>query len=1263
MWRRVLLAGLLMFGTGPTCLGRAAEVVGPYAEQVRENVARLSDAKWQVRARAAEALGLLRAYDAEKALIECLADPATEVRTQAALSLGWCGGRRAIEPLLAALDDPAWTVRQSAYVALTNLTGMEFPFDGLGQPAQRHAQIQAWRNWWARVPADRAPEDLLRLLKGPKNLAAAARLSASSTYRGPVEVLVDGQLGPAYWQTKNVPFPQWCELDLRQVHPIARVVVHQYGPGYCMTDFELALSIDGTKFEPVVRRRNLTPPELVIDIDRRPARFVRITSFGSERKLYPTTFWEIEVFGPGPHEQLSAQETAWRQERGARALGVLGGRGATEALLDFLGPVPSAAQRDRPAVRAALRSLGRLRTPAALDYLLKLLDEPMWARMAADALGDFGDRRAVPALLAAYARYARHLDGKEPPHVPPDDQMSFPSEDRMLETPWAIAYALCRLPLDRPEDRQGLARLAPRIIANLPTDYDTFVLYEPEGYHRLTRHLIEAAGLRRSALEHAMYALGQPRRFPRAVGEPAWPTYAPARMATWLPALGPEPEDLPRLLALVKHPDGWVRLYAAKAIGWLGDRRAIEPLAEVLARSKTEAEFGYARQFKEEEFNDPCPRWREAVVRALGKLKAEGHVPLLVQILNDPRNVLEVRHAAAQALGEIGSAPALAALRVAGVSHSFLSVRHTARDALWMRGVAIEPHEAAIAPAPAAQNHVPPPAPGTRSAGAGSSKAPVGFFFPADFDALVFVRGDNNMPNTWQTVEPVQADYWRQTYVVTDEGPSYRPGSNLWILRPPRPDGRISPLTRFTEGYVGEPEVSWDGRFVVFTRREANSLWWHIWIIGADGTGLRQLTHGAYHDVGPAFLPDGRIVFASSRGGIRDEYHGYPCTPLYVMNADGSDMHPIATNIGRDNEPAVLPDGRIVFSRLEVFYSRNKTELTLHAVHPDGTQDMVLYGPERRAFWRNLDHGVVGPDDLQEAPLTHRVLRVSQPQPMPDGRHIVIATQAGLTLVGPRRDTERILLPDFKERASTTPCPLADGSILCASTVKTADRHRVDLGLYRFYPATGRLELVYNDPATAEYEPRPLVARRPPPILPSRTTLGAYTGRFLCASVFNTQEPEVKARGRLVRLVEGVPVVGRHQTHTGSDVVWRNHGGTLGRVLGIAPLAPDGSFYIETPADRLMHFQVLDSDRRVVGNQLTWIYTRPGENRSCAGCHENPHSAPPVRAGAAARLPPLLFLPTANDFTYRAKAWFKGSLPPEVERRTQTVHAVSLLAR
>ena len=106
--------------------------------------------------------------------------------------------------------------------------------------------------------------------------------------------------------------------------------------------------------------------------------------------------------------------------------------------------------------------------------------------------------------------------------------------------------------------------------------------------------------------------------------------------------------------------------------------------------------------------------------------------------------------------------------------------------------------------------------------------------FDAEFDALLFIKGDNNLPNSLRTVE--QADRWRQTYVVTDEGPSYRPGDNFYVLRPPRSDGAVTPLTRFQGGYVGEPEISWDGRQVIFTRREPDSLWWHLWRINTDGS-------------------------------------------------------------------------------------------------------------------------------------------------------------------------------------------------------------------------------------------------------------------------------------------------------------------------------------------------------------------------------------------------------------------------------------------
>ncbi len=1220
-----------------------ASPAGPYELQVSQNLQKLADKSPAVRVRSAEALGFLRAYVAEEPLIALLADSSALVRRQAAMSLAWCGGRKAIPSLLQALNDDDWLVRQGAWVSLTNLTGMEFAFDSLAAAPERAKQVEAWKTWCLAIPADQTPKDVLALLQGGSaNFALGATVTASTTYRGPLEVLTDGQMGPKYWQTKNVAPPQWCQIDLGVPKDVSRVVVHQYGPGYCMMAYELSVSTDGATFETVASSKELTPVELAIEFPARKARYVRITSLGSQNKAYPTTFYEVEVFAGGA-DSASAGSLYWRQERGVRALGVLGGKGATEAVLAVLGKHPLTTPANRPTVRTAIRSLARLHEEAGFAALVELLDDPFWARNAADALGDFGDRRAVPGLLKAYPRYAKHLDGKDPNDVPPDDRMKFPSQDRMLETPFDIAYALCRLPLDAPEDRAALRKIAPQIMANVPGDYDTFVLYQPEASHLLTRHLMECSGLRQEAVEQAMESLGQPRRVAAAPDSGPWPKLPPRRMATWLPSVCTDKADLPRLLALLGHEDGWVRINAAKAIAWLGDRSAAATLASVLAKAPAEGDFVPTARFKDDEFNDVCPRWREAIVRALGMLGGPEHAPLLVKVLNDEKSALEIRHAAADALADLGTPDALAALRDAARRHPYQTIRHVAADALQVRGMVQDD-----APAEAS-----PPA------------APTGAVMTwpdANFNSLVFVKGDNDLPNSKRTVE--QADRWRQTYVVTDEGPVYRPGDNLFILSPPRPDGVVTPLTKFPGGYVAEPEVTWDGKTVLFTHRDANSPWWHVWRINADGSGLKQLTDGPYHDVGPVQLGDGRIVFASSRVGARDEYHGYLCTSLHVMNADGGDMHAIATNIGRDNEPALLPDGRIVFSRLEVFYSRNKTELTLHAARTDGTGDMVLYGPERRAFWRNLDHGPKAPDDGQESPMTHRVLRMTQPQPMPDGQSIVVSTQGGLTLIGPQRNTETLITPDYKTRAYTTPFPLADGSILCATTLKTPDRKKVDLGIYRFYPDTQRLELIYNDPNAADYEARPIVARQAPPMQSEQAARNDYSGRFFCASTLISQEADVRQRGRLVRLIEGVPMTARHSTHNpDNNRVWENHGGTHARVLGTAPLAADGSFFMEIPADRLVHLQVLDSDRRVMGNQLTWIYARPGETKSCVGCHEDPDTSAPGLRPQAAQFPPVKFLPSGGEFSYRAKAWMKGSLPPEVEEQTRTVRAVNLLGR
>ena len=68
---------------------------------------------------------------------------------------------------------------------------------------------------------------------------------------------------------------------------------------------------------------------------------------------------------------------------------------------------------------------------------------------------------------------------------------------------------------------------------------------------------------------------------------------------------------------------------------------------------------------------------------------------------------------------------------------------------------------------------------------------------------------------------------------------------------------------------------------------------YHIYEMNIDGTELRQITDGPFHDLDPLYLPDGRIGFTSSRCKSRALCFWVHAATLFAMNADGGTVDPI----------------------------------------------------------------------------------------------------------------------------------------------------------------------------------------------------------------------------------------------------------------------------------------------------------------------------------------------------------------------------------
>jgi mono/diheme cytochrome c family protein len=81
------------------------------------------------------------------------------------------------------------------------------------------------------------------------------------------------------------------------------------------------------------------------------------------------------------------------------------------------------------------------------------------------------------------------------------------------------------------------------------------------------------------------------------------------------------------------------------------------------------------------------------------------------------------------------------------------------------------------------------------------------------------------------------------------------------------------------------------------------------------------------------------------------------------------------------------------------------------------------------------------------------------------------------------------------------------------------------------------------------------------------------------------------------------------------------------QILGYAPVEPDGSFKLQVPADTPLGLAILDAKGRAIQTHLNWIQVRPGERRTCDGCH-SPRRGASLNSGAIVNSLPAALLPT-----------------------------------
>jgi len=469
--------------------------------------------------------------------------------------------------------------------------------------------------------------------------------------------------------------------------------------------------------------------------------------------------------------------------------------------------------------------------------------------------------------------------------------------------------------------------------------------------------------------------------------------------------------------------------------------------------------------------------------------------------------------------------------------------------------------------------------------------------------------------------------------------------------------GQVRTLVEVPAGIARDPDVSFDGRRVLFAMRRDKADDSHLYELAVDAAGaaprgpspagkLRQLTSGAgVTDIDPLYLPDGRIAFSSTREPKYCMCNRHIMANLFRMNADGTNIEQIGKSTLHEGHGSLTPDGRILYDRWE-YVDRNFGDAQgAWVCNPDGANHAVFYGNNTASPGAMLDNRIVpgsgGALFISTYSSCHdrpwgAIALVDRTRGLdsPAGELRTWPASAMNLVARGGYDTFSQVSPKYED-----PYPLADGEdslgagkyFLCSR--QTGNGEQMGICLIDVFGNEIFLH-AEEQGALGCFDPMPLGPRDRPGVIPDRRDPAEAEGRFYIYDVYIGTGMDKVQRGA----VKSLRVVESPEKRSWTASAWDGGTGQQApgmawddfnnkRILGTVPVEPDGSAYFTVPADRFLYFQLLDANGMMIQSMRSGTIARPGETLGCVGCHEDRQSAVGNHPMAATRREPSRLQP------------------------------------